>query len=70
MTYKVTAVREARIAAGITQNIVAQKARINKREYQYYESGTRTPNAYTAVRLAKALCTTVEALYDDTRDSA
>lgn len=49
--------------AQLTQKEIAFKVGISERQYQYYESGTRIPSAITAVKIAKALNTTVEVLY-------
>ena len=42
---------------------VAKIVGISERQYQYYEREERVPNAVTAVKIAKALKTTVEILY-------
>ncbi len=55
--------KQARETAQLTQKEVAQIIGISERQYQYYERGERVPNAVTAVKIAKALKTTVETLY-------
>ena len=45
------------------QSEIADKAEISVRAYQQYESGKRIPNAGTAIRIAKALDSTVEELF-------
>ena len=48
---------------GLTQEQVAEKAKIRTRSYQYYEAGTRIPNAITAKRIAEAVNSKVEDLF-------
>ena len=48
---------------GLTQVQVAQKTGMNERQYQKYEYDKREPGVRMAVRIAKALNTTVEELY-------
>ena len=48
---------------GLTQNYLSNKASIPYRSYQDYEHGKRTPNVYTAIRIARVLKTTVEELF-------
>ena len=50
-----TALKERREKSGLTQVEVANKAKTTVRSYQYYESGERVPNAYTAQLIAEAL---------------
>ncbi|MCL2081857.1 MAG: helix-turn-helix domain-containing protein [Oscillospiraceae bacterium] len=57
--------RAAREASGKTQKQVAKEAGIAEQQYQQYEYSKRVPSAITATRIAKALGTTVEALYGD-----
>lgn len=47
----------------LTQVEVAKKAGISIRGYQKYESGEQTPSVRIAKQIAKALNTTVEALF-------
>jgi len=54
--------KEKRLALGLTQAEVAEKVGIAESAYQRYEYG-RIPNAQTAVKIARALDTTVENLY-------
>ena len=56
--------REEREKSGLTQKQVAAAVGIDVRNYQYYELG-RVPSAKTAVKIARALNTTVEELYGD-----
>ena len=49
---------------GLTQKEVAKKVGVSERMYQKYEYGT-TPNAETAIRIAKALNSTVEELWGE-----
>lgn len=53
-----------RVKKELTQKQVATQASITERNYQYYECGERTPNARTAIRIAKVLDSTVEELWD------
>lgn len=55
--------RAAREASGKTQAQVAKEARVAERAYQSYEYGNRSPGVRTAIRIARALDTTVEALF-------
>lgn len=55
--------KESRIRKGLTQREVAAQAKVTERNYQYYECGERVPNARTAIRIARALSTTVEVLW-------
>lgn len=54
----------AREKNGLTQKQVAETVGIAESAYQRYEHG-RIPTAKTAVKIARALRTTVEALYGD-----
>ncbi len=60
---KNTKLIESRIKAGLTQVEVAKKANITERAYQNYELGMRIPKADVAVRIARAVKSTVEELY-------
>lgn len=55
--------KKAREKTQLTQKEVAKIVGISERQYQYYEREERVPNAVTAVKIAKALKTTVEILY-------
>ena len=55
--------RDKRLDAGLTQVQVAKKAGVTERGYQRYEADERTPDARTAIKIAKALGTTVEQLW-------
>ena len=54
--------KEAREKSGLTQKQVAQAVGIAESAYQRYEYG-RIPSAVTAVRIAKAIGTSVENIY-------
>lgn len=58
-----TLLQAARKASGKTQAQVAKEAGIHERLYQYYESGEKKPAVDTAIRIARALGTSVEALW-------
>lgn len=58
--------KERREALGLTQRQVAEKIGVKYQSYQRYESLVIIPNAQIAVKVAKALNTTVEELYSAT----
>lgn len=55
--------RAAREQSGKTQAQVAREANIAERLYQDYEYGKREPGVRTAIRIARALDSTVEVLF-------
>lgn len=55
--------RAAREQSGKTQAQVAREANIAERLYQDYEYDKREPGVRTAIRIARALDSTVEALF-------
>lgn len=55
--------RAAREASGKTQRQVAREVGIAERMYQDYEYDKREPGARTAIRIARALGSTVETLF-------
>ena len=57
--------RAAREASDKTQKQVAEEAGIAERLYQAYEYGEHDPSGRIIYRIAKALGTTVEALYGE-----
>lgn len=57
---KLKAIRDK---SGKTQAQVAKEADISCRAYCYYEQGKKEPRVRTAIRIAQALETTVEALF-------
>lgn len=56
-------VQEAREYYGLSQRELAKATDISSSMLNYIESGKRTPTVYTAIRIAKALKTTVEELF-------
>lgn len=60
-----TALKAAREKVGKTQTQVAGESNVAVRLYQYYETGQKTPSVTTALRLAKALGSTVEKLFPE-----
>lgn len=56
--------RKIRQLKNRTQKKVSSDANITERAYQMYEYGNREPKVRTAIRIAKALGTTVEELWD------
>lgn len=65
---KNTMLLSARKRAGLTQAQLAEKASISALSYQRYEYGEREPSVDTALRIAKALGTTVERLFSSGTD--
>ena len=59
--------RATRENLGLTQLQVAEKANIAERAYQNYEYGKRNPSVRTAIRIAKALNSSVEELFQKTQ---
>ena len=55
--------RAAREQSGKTQAQVAKEANIGERLYQDYEYDKREPGVRTAIRIARALNSTVEVLF-------
>lgn len=58
-----TRLKSAREQIGLTQVAVARKARISERQYIRIEQGERDPRATVAIRIARALDSTVEELF-------
>lgn len=55
--------REARTAAGLTQAELAERVRVSRKTVNTVENGVFIPSTVLALRLAVALGTTVEALF-------
>jgi len=55
--------RAARERSGKTQMQVAKEAGVSEQAYQRYEYDKREPGVRTAIRIAKALNSTVEKLF-------
>lgn len=55
--------RAAREQSGKTQAQVAKEAKVSEVAYQLYEYDKREPGVRTAIRIARALDTTVEELF-------
>nr|DAH67096.1 MAG TPA: helix-turn-helix domain protein [Caudoviricetes sp.] len=64
---KLKAIREE---SGKTQAQIANEAQISCRAYCYYEQGTKEPKVRTAIRIARALNSSVEALFPETGKEA
>lgn len=60
---KNTRLIKAHEKCGLTQVNVAEKANITERAYQNYEAGERIPKADVAIRIARAVKSTVEKLF-------
>ena len=58
------AIRAVRIKQGLTQSQVAIQVGITVISYQRIEYGTQRPSLETAIKIAKALNTTVEDLWN------
>ena len=58
------ALRAAREQSGKTQAQVAMEVNVSERIYQSYEYDKAEPGVRTAIRIARALGTTVEELFD------
>lgn len=59
--------RERREWRGATQSEVAKCAGISLKSYQRIEHGTQEPTVRTAIRIARALGTSAEALFGETK---
>nr|WP_306003109.1 helix-turn-helix transcriptional regulator [Brevundimonas sp. C43] len=55
--------KEARTAAGLTQQGLADKASVSRKTINTVENGVFVPSTVLALELARALDTTVEALF-------
>lgn len=55
--------KNARLAAGLTQRQVAEKLGIRESAYQNYETGRTLPNVIAALKIADVLNSRVENLY-------
>lgn len=60
------ALKAARKKSGKTQAQVAKESGITEQAYQRYEYDKREPGVRTAIRIAKAVGSTVENLFTDT----
>lgn len=60
-----TKLKKTRKKLQLTQLEIAKIAKIKERSYQYIEANERTPNVKLAIRIAKALNSTVEELFED-----
>lgn len=56
------AIKEKRIAAGMSQEQLAEASGVTRASISRYENGERRPNAWTAIKIARALRCTVEDL--------
>ncbi|MBD3836035.1 helix-turn-helix transcriptional regulator [Brevundimonas sp.] len=55
--------KAARTAAGLTQAELAERTRLSRKTINTVENGVFTPSVVVALSLARALGTTVEALF-------
>lgn len=58
--------KEKRLACGLTQAEVAKEVGIQESSYQRYEYESVLPTVIVAIRIAKALNTTVEEIWGGT----
>lgn len=65
MAFQPSAMRSAREKAGLTQAELAAMLGIKYPNVTRWESGDRLPRVDTAIRLARALNTTVEAIWTE-----
>lgn len=61
--------KQARANAGLTQVQVATSAGISTRHYQSLEAGESAPTVAIALKIAKALETTVEQIFGEGSES-
>ena len=57
--------KKRREELNLTQKQVADASKVNIRLYQYYEANQKDPTVQPALKIAKALKTTVEELFQD-----
>lgn len=60
-----TRLLEIRTKAGYSQKEVAEKLGVSPQAYSHYENGIRTPDIFTAQRIAKIFNTTVDSLVNE-----
>lgn len=58
-----TKLKEYRIKNKLTQKQIAERAGLKESAYQRYEYGECAPSVWTAIRIARALGTTVEKIF-------
>lgn len=63
MTQHRPRLREARLAASLTQQALAERVGVRQQHVARWEGGAHEPRVSVALRLAAALGTTVEALW-------
>ena len=57
-------IKQYREKIGLTQKQAATKSGVTERMFQHYEAGTKEPSATKIIRIAEALDTKVEKLYE------
>ncbi|GEA14921.1 MAG: putative transcriptional regulator [Moorella sp. (in: firmicutes)] len=60
-----TALRKARLKAGLTQSELAHQVGLRRASYTNIEKGHKNPSVSTALRIARALNRPVEELFAD-----
>lgn len=65
--YKENKIRFYREYEGLSQREVARRVQISSTEMSNIERGVKLPNVITAIRIAKVLKVTVEALWEAER---
>lgn len=58
-------IRRRRTAVGLTQQALADAVEVSRQTVISMETGDYAPSVYLALRVARALDTTVEALWDE-----
>lgn len=58
-------VRVARVSAGLTQADLAAATGVSRQTVNALEAGNYAPSVYLALRVARTLSTTVEALFEE-----
>jgi DNA-binding XRE family transcriptional regulator len=70
MTMRGAALRERRLECGLTQTELAARAGVSRQQIAAVEAGRNTPAVEAALRLARALATTVEELFSSPTSGA
>lgn len=60
-----TALRAARLRAGLSQSELARRASLTRASYTNIEKGHKNPSLFTALLIAKALNSSVDELFSD-----
>ena len=60
-------VREVRKQQGLTQGALAELTGVSRQSINYIEQGTYAPSVYLAIKVAEALNTTADELFNEER---